>query len=213
MRGRHSIWAPWALLLAACGSSEPPPQPENVDLIVPSRVVFYSADGKTPRDPPKEAMRLWAPYVVGDFYGSPNAGEISAVTLNSDLTFTMNLNEAGELLQKALVPTKFSQKWMAIEPAEARVARLSPFVMPADGIAPLGLPQWLDAATGARYMLIYVDRPARIRGDIVYESRKLQFEIEALQAGYLWVQEPDGNGTFRAAPRPANLVLGILAPQ
>ena len=198
------------LLLAACGRSDPEPQPEDVDLILTSEVVFLAADRKTSRDRPKEPLRLWAPYIVGDLYGSPNAGEITPVALNRDLTFTLNLNEAGAVLEKALVPTQFMQKWMAIEPVNARVARLLPFVMPADGIAPVGTAEWLDPATGATWMLIYVDRPARIRGDIVYESRKLKFEIDAAQAGYLWVQEPEGSGVYKSAPRPAKLVLAVL---
>ncbi len=38
-----------------------------------------------------------------------------------------------------LIPTEFSQKWMIIEPAAARIARLSPFVLPADDIVPVGV--------------------------------------------------------------------------
>jgi hypothetical protein len=99
---------------------------------------------------------------------------------------------------------------MAIEPANARVARLLPFVMPMDGITPVGTAEWLDPNTGSKWMLIYVDRPARIRGDIVYEGRKLQFDIDAPQAGYLWVQQPEGSGVYQSAPRPAKLVLAVL---
>ena len=210
MSRRLCAWMPWVLLLAACGRGEPPPQPENVDLILASEVVFLAADGKAPRNRPKEPLRLWAPYIAGDLYGSPNVGEITPVTLNTDLTFTLNLNEVAPLLEKALVPTQFTQKWMAIEPANARVARLLPFVMPMDGITPVGTAEWLDPNTGSKWMLIYVDRPARIRGDIVYESRKLQFDIEAAQAGYLWVQQPEGSGVYQSAPRPAKLVLAVL---
>jgi hypothetical protein len=209
-RLRLGIWMPVILLLAACGKTEAPPQPEDVDLILTSEVVFVASDGKTPRDAPKVPMRLWAPYIVGDLYGSPNAGEITPVTLHSDGTFTLNLNEAGSLLAKALVPTQFMQKWMTIEPANARVARLLPFVMSAEGITPLGTAEWLDPNTGSRWMLIYLDRAARIVGDIVYEGRKLRFDIAAAQAGYLWVQQPAESGVYRAAQRPAKLVLAVM---
>ena len=89
---------------------------------------------------------------------------------------------------------------MAIEPAAARIARLSPFVLPEDGIAPVGMTEWLDADTGAKLMLVYVDRPARMRGEIVYEGRNLRFDIEAKEAGYLWIQQPDGSGDLPARP-------------
>ena len=192
--------------LAACARQEPP----KPGLIIQSRVAFYEADGKTLRAAPKEPLRIWAPTRVGDIYGSPNEGEVVPVTLKSDLSFNMDLNGAGKILEKGLVPTQFSQKWRAIEPANARVARVLPFVMPADNIGPVGVSEWLDQESGAKLMLIYVDRPARIRGDIVYEGRRLQFDIEAREAGYLWVRQPDGNGTFRTAPWPTKTVLAVL---
>jgi hypothetical protein len=198
--------------LAACGKREDAPPPEPA-LIVQSHVAFYEADGKTLREAPKEPLRLWVPYLVGDIYGSPNEGEIVAVTLKPDMSFSMDLNGADKILAKGLVPTQFSQKWMAIEPAEARVARVLPFVMPADNIGPVGVSEWLDHESGAKLMLIYVDRPARIRGDIVYESRRLQFDIEAREAGYLWIRQPEGNGTYRAAPWPKDVVLAVFPPE
>ena len=170
--------------LCACGRKEPAP-PDKPALVVESQVVFYEADARTPRAAPKGPLRLWIPYVVGDIYGSPNEGEVVQVALRPDLGFTMNLNGAGKTLEKGLVPTAFSQKWMAIEPAEARVARVLPFVMPADNIGPVGVAEWLEVASGAKLMLVYVDRPARIRGDIIYEERRLKFDIAAREVGYL----------------------------
>ena len=49
-------------------------------------------------------------------------------------------------------------------------------------------------------MLVYVDRPARIRGEIVYEGRSLRFDIEAKEAGYLWIRQPERQ---RRVPRRA----------
>jgi hypothetical protein len=59
-------------------------------------------------------------------------------------------------------------------------------------------------------MLIYVDRPARIRGEIVYERRNLRFDIEAKAAGYLWVQQPEGSGEYRAATPPIHPILAVM---
>jgi hypothetical protein len=211
MKGRQ--WSVLALLLlAACGRKDVPPPPQP-SLLVQSRVVFVEADGKTERPAPAGALRIWAPYLVGDLYGSPNEGEIVPVTLKADRSFEMNLNGAGKKLEKALVPTVFSQKWMAIEPANARVARVLPFVLPEDNIAPVGVSEWLDRADQSKLMLLYVDRPARIRGDIVYEKRQLTFDIEAKEAGYLWVRQPRGNGAFTAASRPDQLVLAVFPPE
>jgi hypothetical protein len=59
-------------------------------------------------------------------------------------------------------------------------------------------------------MLIYLDRPARVRGDIVYEGRSLRFDVEAKSAGYLWISNPDGGGIFRTVARPAKVILGVM---
>ena len=202
-----ALAAMWAL--TACGSRDSAPAPEP-KLVFDTRVVFVEADGKSPRAAPDIPLRIWAPTLVGDIYGSPNEGAAVEVALKPDLTFRLDLNGVAPKMEKGLVATRFSQKWMAIEPASARVARVLPFVMEADNIAPVGTAEWLDRATGARLMLIYVDRPAHIRGDIVYDQRKLLFEIDAENAGFLWVQQPEGNGTFRAAPPPGDLVLAVF---
>lgn len=207
-KARGFAWVAFAALTACGGrNAEPPAKPA---LIFDSRVVFVAADGRTPRAAPRESLRIWAPLLVGDLYGSPNEGEVVPMLLRPDLTFRLDLNGAGRKLEKGLVPTQFSQKWMAIEPAEARVARVLPFVVEADGIAPAGTAEWLDADSGAKLLLLYVDRPAHIRGDIVYEELRLQFEIDAAEAGFLWVRQPRGNGTYRAVPPPRNLVLAVF---
>jgi hypothetical protein len=210
MSPRAWLWLPVLAVLSSCSKPVEDVDPPLPDWIIPSHVVFVEADGKTARSTPKEPMRLWMPYVVGDLYGSPNEGEISPVTLAPDLSFTLNLNLKHLRLAKALVPTQFSQQWMSIEPAEARVARLLPYVQPTEGIVPLGLAEWLDAETGARLMLVYLDRPARIRGEIVHEGRNLRFDIEAKEAGYLWIQQPEGSGVYRKAVWPGRVVLAVM---
>ena len=197
-------------VLGGCGAREDAPAPMRPDWVLDSHVAFFEADGKTPRPAPKEDLRLWVPYVVGDLYGAPNAGELSPVKLKPDLSFSLDLNKSHEKLALALVPTEFSRKWMTIEPAEARVARLSPWVLPVDGIVPVGVCEWLDSDTHDKLMLVYVDRPARIRGEIVFEGRSLRFDIESTEAGYLWIRQPDGNGEFRVAPWPGRVLLAVM---
>src|SRR6187455_1735248 len=184
------------LCLSACSAPEEPAAPVREDWVLKSHVAFLAADGKTPRKAPAERLRLWVPYVVGDLYGAPNAGELAPVTFKKDLSFVLDLNKSHENLAKALIPTEFTQKWMIIEPASARVARLSPFVLPTDGIEPVGVSEWLDADTGAKLMLVYLDRPSRIRGEVVYEGRNISFDIEAKEAGYMWIEQPEKSGVF-----------------
>ncbi|MEO8062154.1 MAG: hypothetical protein ABI821_05345 [Pseudomonadota bacterium] len=197
-------------VLAGCGPRSEDATPPHPDWVINSQVAFYEADLKTPRAGPREPLRLWVPYVVGDIYGSPNEGEIAPVELRPDLTFTINLNVRHLRLGPALVPTAFSQKWMTIEPAAARVARVSPFIVPKDGGLPLGMSEWLDTDTGTRLLLIYLDRPARIRGEIVHQGRNLSWDIDAKQAGYVWVSQPQESGVYLAVPQPAHLQLAVM---
>jgi hypothetical protein len=196
-------------LLSACAREEPP-APTRADWVLETRVVFFEADGKTARPAPKQDLRLWMPWVVGDIYGDPNEGELAPATLKPDLSFSLDLNKSREKVGRALIPTEFSQKWMSIEPKEARVARISPFVLPADGIEPLGMCEWLDVDTRDKLMLVYFDRPARIRGEIVYEGRSLRFDIESKEAGYVWIRQPEGSGEFRMAPWPGRVLLAVI---
>lgn len=196
--------------LWGCGAREAPPAPVRPDWILESHVQFLQADGRTAWKPPVESLRLWVPYVVGDIYGAPNAGELAPVKFKPDMSFSLDLNRSHEKLAGALVPTDFSQKWMTIEPKEARIARLSPFVLPADGIVPVGVCEWLDADTRDRLMLVYLDRPARIRGEIVYEGRSLRFDIEATESGYLWIRQPNGSGEYVTAPWPGRVILAVM---
>jgi hypothetical protein len=196
--------------LAGCGPRSEDATPPHADWIIRSQVAFYEADLKTPSPAPKQPMRLWVPYVVGDIYGSPNEGELAPVVLNPDLTFTLNLNTRYQRLGDALVQTSFSQKWMNIEPKDARVARVLPFVVQQEGIMPLGTSEWLDTDSGARLMLIYLDRPARIRGEIVHQGRNLSWDIDAREAGYVWVSQPLESGVYVAVPQPAHLQLAVI---
>lgn len=207
---RRVAFAVAILSLSACTAPVEPEAPAREDWVLESHVAFLEADGKTTRDAPAEGLRLWVPYVVGDIYGAPNAGELAPVTFKPDLSFTLDLNKSHENLAKVLVPTEFSQKWMIIEPASARIARLSPFVLPVDGIAPVGVAEWLDADTGTKLMLVYLDRPARLRGEIVHEGRNLRFDIEAKEAGYLWIQQPEGSGVYRKATWPGRVILAVM---
>ncbi len=196
--------------LAGCAPRSEDATPPHPDCIIKSEVAFYEADLKTPRPAPNEPLRLWVPYVVGDLYGSPNEGELAPVVLNPDLTFMIDLNVRHLRLAPALVPTAFSQKWMTIEPAAARVARVSPFIVPKEGGLPLGMSEWLDTDTGTRLLLIYLDRPARIRGEIVYQGRNLSWDIDAREAGYVWVSQPQESGVYRVVPQPAHLQLAVM---
>lgn len=190
------------LVLAALSACHPSPPPPHADWIIHSQLVFLSADLKTERTPLDRAgFRLFFPYIAGDIYGSPTTGDFINPTLEPDYHFTIDLNRSHQALLASLQPTDFSVAYLHIEPADARVARLAPMVLQADGIDPVGRTEWLDGDTRRTVMLLYFDRPARISGG--------KFAIRAAAAGYVWVGL-DGD-VYTVVPTPARLLLAVTA--
>jgi hypothetical protein len=190
------------LLLAALSACHPAPPPSHADWIIHAQLVFLSADLKTERAPLDRArFRLFFPYIAGDIYGSPTTGDFINPTLEADYHFTIDLNRSHPALLASLEPTGFSVAYLHIEPAAARVARLAPMVLQADGIDPVGRTEWVDADTRRTVMLLYFDRPARISGG--------KFAIRTAAAGYVWVGlDAD---VYTVVPTPARLLLAVTA--
>jgi hypothetical protein len=190
------------LVLAALSACHPSPPPPHADWIIHSQLVFLSADLKTERTPLDRAgFRLFFPYIAGDIYGSPTTGDFINPALEPDYHFTIDLNRSHQALLASLQPTDFSVAYLHIEPADARVARLAPVVLQADGIDPVGRTEWVDGDTRRTVMLLYFDRPARISGG--------KFAIRAAAAGYVWVGL-DGD-VYTVVPTPARLLLAVTA--
>jgi hypothetical protein len=205
-RARVVLWLV-AFALAACSRAPAP----RADWVIEGKVEFRAADRITPRAaPPVLELRLWMPWVVGDVFGTPKEGEIGRVALDTDYRFQLDLNALQARLAQSLVPTEFSEKWMRIEPAEARAARLLPFVVESGGIQTFGDAEWLDPATGEQLMLLYVDRPARIVGEYDRADVKLAWQVQATEAGFFWVTVPRARGIFQNVGRVQRVTLVVL---
>jgi hypothetical protein len=96
-----------------------------------------------------------------------------------------------------------------IDPPGARVARLAPMILQADGIEQTGRLDWFDADELQVLLLLYVDRPATISGRTVANGRPLRYAIRASAAGYLWVEKRPGTDedVYTTTPKPARLQL------
>src|ERR1700741_1029670 len=55
--------------------------------------------------PPAGGYRLIFPYIVGDFYGSPNTGDFVKPVTRTSGGFTLDLNRTHEALESELGPT------------------------------------------------------------------------------------------------------------
>lgn len=162
--------------------------------------------------PPPGGYRLIFPYIVGDFYGSPNTGAFVRPVTRTSAGFTLDLNRTQEALQSELGPTDFELRFMNITPRDARLARLTPIALQRDGIDPVGTMDWLDAQSRSSLMLVYVDRPALIAGSDTRGGKTIRYDIRIGSPGYVWIggiQVDAHDTTYTVVPPPQHLMLQI----
>jgi hypothetical protein len=208
--GRIALMA--ALLTLTCCDRMGSHASHHPDWVIRSKVVFLSADlGSERAALPLSQFRLSFPYIAGDLYGSPTTGDFLDPPLGADYGFEIDLNRSHEPLLASLEPTQFSLSYLRIEPADARVARLAPLAMQADGIEQVGRTDWVDSDSKRPLLLLFLDRAANITGQTVARGRTLRYDIRAGSAGYVWVAEQtDAQGdVYTVVPRPARLVLAV----
>jgi hypothetical protein len=209
---RVALLALTLLTVAGCGDGGGPRHP---DWVIASKVVFVSEDLRSERAPLGLAQfRLSFPYIAGDLYGAPTTGDFINPAIGTDYAFSIDLNRSQKALLASLEPTVFGQSYLRIAPPEARIARLAPMALEADGIEQIGRTDWVDSDTGRALLLLYVDRAATITGATVSAGRPLRYAISVATPGYVWIGRqtgPDGD-MYSVTPRPARLILAIAPP-
>lgn len=162
--------------------------------------------------PPADGYRLLFPYIVGDFYGSPDTGDFVVPASRTSGGFTLDLNRTQQALESELAPTDFSLRFLKITPAEARIARLAPEALQRNGIEPVGTVEWRDGKSGRPLMLVYVDRAARIEGSLTRGGETIGYDVRAAGAGYIWIgsiRKGEHDTIYTVVPPPRHLILTI----
>jgi hypothetical protein len=196
------------LTLAGCNQVDP----DRPEWVIHCQLVFLSEDFSRPREPlPAGQFRLSFPYIAGDIYGPPTTGDFFNSSLDADYRFEINLNRTHKSLLASLEPTEFSLSYLHIEPAQARVARLAPMILQADGIEQVGRTDWFDPDSGRALLLLYLDRPATISGRVVVRGQPLRYAIQVAAPGYVWVgrQSNADENVYAVTPKPARLLLAV----
>lgn len=196
------------LTLAGCDKVDP----DRPEWVIHSQLVFLSEDFSSPREAlPAAQFRLLFPFIAGDIYGPPTTGDFFNSPLDAHYRFEINLNRAHKSLLASLEPTEFSLSYLHIEPGQARVARLAPTILQADGIEQVGRTEWFDPDSGRALLLLYLDRPATISGRTVVSGRPLRYAIQVTAPGYVWVgrQSNTDEDVYAVTPKPVRLLLAV----
>lgn len=196
------------LAVTGCGKAGK----DHPEWVIRSKLVFLSEDLGSERAPlPAGQFRLLFPYIAGDIYGPPTTGDFIHAAVGADLGFQIDLNRTHESLLASLEPTGFSLSYLHITPADARVARLAPMVLQADGIEQLGRTDWFDPDSKRPLLLLYFDRPATIFGRGGTRARPLRYAIQVTAPGYVWVgqQSVADEVVYAVTPKPAHLLLAV----
>jgi len=129
--------------------------------------------------------------------------------IGADYRFEIDLNRSHRALLASLEPTDFSVSYLHIEPPDARVARLAPMMLQADGIEQIARLDWFDPDSKRELLLLYLDRPATLSGRHAGRGRPLRYSIQVSSPGYVWVgrQSNADEDVYIATPRPARLLL------
>lgn len=199
--------------LAGCGAHESAP---HNDWVLHSRIEFFSADLQVAQAPlPRNAFRLFFPFIAGDLYGPATTGDFIHPVINPDYTFEIDFGRMQQDLTRSLEPTEFSLEYLKIEPPVARIARLAPLALQPDGIEQVATTDWIDAKTHERLMLVYFDRPARITGVLVRKDYTIRYNVRATAPGYVWVarrQTDDGEQMYTEVGKPESVILALTPP-
>jgi hypothetical protein len=203
-----------ALLVATLGGCSPSEDSlaHRPGWQVHAQLVFLTADLRSERPaPPRASYRLWFPFVTGDLYGAPGTGDFVNAAVSTDGEIEIDLGATERDLVRSLEPTEFSLSFLKIEPAEARIARLAPAALQANGIDPIGTTQWVDLDSRESLMLVYADRAARVIGQRIARGTPVSYDVRFPGAGYVWIAgRASRQGlTYLAVPAPAHLALAI----
>ncbi len=200
-----------AVLIAGCTAAEP----DRPEWVIESRLVFRSEDFGRELEPlPPGRFRLLFPFIAGDLYGPPTTGDFLHPALAPDYSFRLDLNRGHKSLLASLQPSELGLPYLHVEPSDARLARLAPMILEADGIEPLGRVEWFDPDSQRTLLLLYLDRAASISGQTGSRGRLLRYSIRVSAPGYVWVGKQAGadEDLYTVMPRPPRLLLAVALP-
>ncbi len=198
--------------MTAC-SSAPIVQQRSLSLLESSvEYVGPKNIGLDPSQYPADVILLF-PYISGGIFGSPQSDPLFAIKLNTQhQTFTLDLISKLEELNQNAKP--LNDNWrtlgMNIVPAETHIARIGTFPFSSTGDS-IGGGGFIDPSDRQSAILVYVDRPCQITGDMQLDAEEYTHNIALPSAGFHWLKiiETSPDNYYLQYVEPRNMLFSI----
>ena len=131
-------------------------------------------------------------FIPGEIFGPPNEEVVLPISIGEDSVLSAPLAEWRELASAASLPLskKYSELGLQIEPSDTKLSRMATFAHDAVHNAEIGA--YLDEL-GKDHLLIlvYVDRPCKISGEILVHGQRYNHDIELSRGGFHYLAADD----------------------
>jgi hypothetical protein len=134
-------------------------------------------------------VALAFPMVGGAIFGVPGDTAIFVSELDQSLHLYVDLTESKDMIDRTILPLsdEWQQSGLNIEPQDARIGRLGTFAYSLEDGQQIGAGGFIDTTTRRNLILLYVDRPCRLTGELSMDNRTYRHELEFAEKGFHWI--------------------------
>ena len=148
---------------------------------------------------------LFFPDMPGELFGTPMKRKIFVVEVLKNMTFTLDLREGRNKVDNHAVSLKSnrSSKGLKVDPPETRLSRIATFPHDARTRKALGGGGFIDPNSRESLILVYVDRPSHISGEVEFPGLAALFDIRFDAPGFHWIRfKSIGQGRYKLMSYP-----------
>lgn len=137
-----------------------------------------------------EDVVLMFPYISGAIFGTPSAAPAYITRVDEDLNFSLHLSE--KIIEIDNAATPLTDEWIQLgltaEPAQTRVTRIGTFPYSYASAKMIGAGGFINPASRNTMILVYVDRPCEITGEVTLDNMHYSHDLIFSQKGFHWIE-------------------------
>jgi len=138
---------------------------------------------------PKDVVLMF-PSISGAIFGTQSETPVYITKVDERLNFSVDLMAQIKEVKNASIP--LTEEWtahgLAIEPVQARIARIGTFPYSYETGLPLGSGGFINLKTRNTMILVYVDRSCAIKGEVNLDGEHYFHDLEFANEGFHWIE-------------------------